>query len=91
MSLVQPTRPSPVLVAIDIAKHRHDVLIEAPERARCGEMHITLWRPNFQARSTLTSVSLGTTTAFNSFHPVPRSAEFTDDLYPELERMCAME
>ena len=30
MSLVQPTQPSPVLVAIDIAKLRHDVLIEAP-------------------------------------------------------------
>ena len=30
MSLVQPTQPSAVLVAIDIAKLRHDVLIEAP-------------------------------------------------------------
>jgi transposase len=30
MSLVQPTQPSTVLVAIDIAKLRHDVLIEAP-------------------------------------------------------------
>jgi hypothetical protein len=30
MSLVQPTQPPAVLVAIDIAKLRHDVLIEAP-------------------------------------------------------------
>jgi hypothetical protein len=30
MSLVQPTQPPTVLVAIDIAKLRHDVLIEAP-------------------------------------------------------------
>ena len=30
MSLVQPTQPPIVLVAIDIAKLRHDVLIEAP-------------------------------------------------------------
>ena len=30
MSLVQPTQPAAVLVAIDIAKLRHDVLIEAP-------------------------------------------------------------
>ena len=30
MSLVQPTQPPSVLVAIDIAKLRHDVLIEAP-------------------------------------------------------------
>ncbi len=29
MSLVQPTQPPAVLVAIDIAKLRHDVLIEA--------------------------------------------------------------
>ncbi len=29
MSLVQPTQPSTVLVAIDIAELRHDVLIEA--------------------------------------------------------------
>ena len=29
MSLVQPTQPPTVLVAIDIAKLRHDVLIEA--------------------------------------------------------------
>jgi hypothetical protein len=30
MSLVQPTESLAVLVAIDIAKLRHDVLIEAP-------------------------------------------------------------
>ncbi len=30
MSLIQPTQPPAVLVAIDIAKLRHDVLIEAP-------------------------------------------------------------
>ena len=30
MSLVQPTQPPSVLVAIDIAELRHDVLIEAP-------------------------------------------------------------
>jgi hypothetical protein len=30
MSLVQPTQPSTVLVAIHTAKLRHDVLIEAP-------------------------------------------------------------
>jgi transposase len=30
MSLVQPTQPAAVLVAVDIAKLRHDVLIEAP-------------------------------------------------------------
>jgi hypothetical protein len=30
MALVQPTQPLAVLVAIDIAKLRHDVLIEAP-------------------------------------------------------------
>jgi len=30
MSLVHPTQPAAVLVAIDIAKLRHDVLIEAP-------------------------------------------------------------
>ena len=30
MSLVQPTQLPAVLVAIDIAKLRHDVLIEAP-------------------------------------------------------------
>ena len=30
MSLVQPIQPVAVLVAIDIAKLRHDVLIERP-------------------------------------------------------------
>jgi hypothetical protein len=30
MSPIQPTQPPAVLIAIDIAKLRHDVLIEAP-------------------------------------------------------------
>jgi transposase len=34
MTFDQPTAPTPVLVAIDIAKHRHEVLIEEPGRRR---------------------------------------------------------
>lgn len=42
MTVDQATRPDPVLVGIDIAKNRHEVLIQVPNRKRRRKVTIDL-------------------------------------------------
>lgn len=53
MTIDQATRPGPVLVGIDIAKNRHEVLIEVPDRKRRRKITMTNTMADFDRLTVL--------------------------------------
>ena len=66
MTAQHPTRSDAVLVGIDIAKHRHEVLIAAPGRARRRRLTVLNTRAEFDRLVALRSAITTTTTHSSS-------------------------